>query len=108
MPKSAKIIEKKNRKAPPRKVSITYLVMALLAATAVAAIVVFKNRNARQNAPVAHHVNKTDTHNGESAMMVNPVSAPSATPENMVWIPGGTFQMGCDDCDMPDAMPVHT
>jgi formylglycine-generating enzyme len=26
----------------------------------------------------------------------------------MVWIPGGTFQMGCADCDMPDALPVHS
>jgi formylglycine-generating enzyme required for sulfatase activity len=25
----------------------------------------------------------------------------------MVWIPGGTFWMGCDDCEMPDARPVH-
>lgn len=25
----------------------------------------------------------------------------------MVWIPGGTFQMGCADCNMPDAEPVH-
>ena len=25
----------------------------------------------------------------------------------MVWVPGGTFWMGCDDCGMPDALPVH-
>jgi formylglycine-generating enzyme required for sulfatase activity len=25
----------------------------------------------------------------------------------MVWIPGGTFWMGCDDCGMPDTKPVH-
>ncbi len=24
-----------------------------------------------------------------------------------MWIPGGTFWMGCDDCGMPDAKPVH-
>jgi formylglycine-generating enzyme required for sulfatase activity len=25
----------------------------------------------------------------------------------MVWIPGGEFWMGCDECGMPDALPVH-
>jgi formylglycine-generating enzyme required for sulfatase activity len=25
----------------------------------------------------------------------------------MVWVPGGTFWMGCDGCGMPDALPVH-
>jgi len=25
----------------------------------------------------------------------------------MVWVPGGAFWMGCDDCEMPDALPVH-
>ncbi|MBO0858020.1 MAG: formylglycine-generating enzyme family protein [Chloracidobacterium sp.] len=25
----------------------------------------------------------------------------------MVWIPGGTFWMGCDTCGMPDARPAH-
>jgi formylglycine-generating enzyme required for sulfatase activity len=26
----------------------------------------------------------------------------------MAWIPGGTFHMGCADCGMPDAAPVHS
>ncbi len=25
----------------------------------------------------------------------------------MVWVPGGTFWMGCEGCDMPDALPAH-
>ena len=25
----------------------------------------------------------------------------------MVWIPGGDFWMGCENCGMPDALPVH-
>jgi formylglycine-generating enzyme required for sulfatase activity len=25
----------------------------------------------------------------------------------MVWVPGGTFWMGCPDCGMPDTLPVH-
>lgn len=30
------------------------------------------------------------------------------TSDGAVWIPGGTFQMGCADCGMPDALPVHS
>src|SRR5271170_6452660 len=35
-------------------------------------------------------------------------SGPPVSKDGMVWIPGGTFHMGCADCDMPDALPVHT
>jgi formylglycine-generating enzyme len=38
---------------------------------------------------------------------IDTTQPPEAAPENMVWIPGGTFWMGCDDCDMPDTRPVH-
>jgi formylglycine-generating enzyme len=30
-----------------------------------------------------------------------------SAPAGMVWIPGGTFWMGCEACEMPDALPVH-
>src|SRR5262245_12370134 len=34
-------------------------------------------------------------------------SSQTAAPANMVWVPGGTFWMGCEGCDMLDALPVH-
>ncbi|MBI2684793.1 MAG: formylglycine-generating enzyme family protein [Acidobacteria bacterium] len=42
-----------------------------------------------------------------TAASINQTPPPGSAPEGMVWIPGGTFWMGCDDCDMPDALPVH-
>jgi len=38
---------------------------------------------------------------------VNTAPAPGTAPEGMVWIPGGTFWMGCENCGMPDALPAH-
>jgi formylglycine-generating enzyme required for sulfatase activity len=38
---------------------------------------------------------------------VNNTAAPGSAPEGMVWVPGGTFWMGCPDCGMPDTVPVH-
>ena len=41
------------------------------------------------------------------AARVNTTVAPGPAPAGMTWIPGGTFWMGCENCGMPDALPVH-
>lgn len=38
---------------------------------------------------------------------VNTTPAPGPPPEGMVWIPGGTFWRGCENCAMLDALPSH-
>ncbi len=59
--------------------------------------------------PHANHQadNKTPDAASAAQASINKTPAPSPAPEGMAWIPGGTFWMGCDDCDMPDAEPVH-
>ncbi len=42
-----------------------------------------------------------------AAVSINQTSPPGPASDGMVWIPGGAFWMGCADCGMPDALPVH-
>lgn len=42
-----------------------------------------------------------------AAAKINNTPPPGSAPEGMVWVPGGTFWMGCATCEMPDALPVH-
>src|SRR5918993_1192162 len=50
---------------------------------------------------------KMATSPGSAAVRVNTTPAPGPAPEGMVWIPGGIFWMGCENCGMPDALPAH-
>ena len=42
-----------------------------------------------------------------AAVRINTTPPPGAAPDGMLWVPGGTFWMGCADCGMPDALPLH-
>jgi formylglycine-generating enzyme required for sulfatase activity len=42
-----------------------------------------------------------------AAVQINDATPPGPVPEGMVWVPGGTFWMGCENCGMPDALPLH-
>jgi formylglycine-generating enzyme required for sulfatase activity len=42
-----------------------------------------------------------------AAVKINTTAPPGPAPAGMVWIPGGTFWMGCENCGMPDALPLH-
>ena len=42
-----------------------------------------------------------------AAPHVSTTPAPGPAPEGLGWIPGGTFWMGCENCAMPDALPLH-
>jgi formylglycine-generating enzyme len=44
---------------------------------------------------------------GRPAGRINTEPAPGHAPAGMVWVPGGTFWMGCEQCGMPDALPVQ-
>ena len=109
---------KKNVAAEPesRKWLWLQLGVGVVLTIAVATIYIFDaNENQAASKPKSEHAGH---HGSNSAGLqasvtngsptgVNTAPAPAPAPEGMVWVPGGTFWMGCDTCDMPDAAPAH-
>ena len=66
---------------------------------------------ARESTPVdahaAHEKAATQPVAARRAPVLNRAPAPASSPAGMAWIPGGEFWMGCEECGMPDALPVH-
>lgn len=93
--------------------------LAVVAACVAGGIYAFNN-NLRQTSGDVNH-RGADSHAGHhatagrstpdaasaAAARINNSPAPGPAPEGMVWVPGGTFWMGCENCEMPDALPVH-
>src|SRR5262245_38858677 len=85
------------------------IIVLLSVATAVL-VRTFSNPNNGERNPDHHsHATASKGTNRDSSATVGMKNtvAPGPAPDGMVWIPGGTFWMGCDDCDMADAKPLH-
>jgi formylglycine-generating enzyme required for sulfatase activity len=81
-----------------------------IVALAIALLGAIHALTARQQAPnhhAAHATNQQPDAASAAKTSINTAAAPGLAPEGMVWVPGGTYWMGCDDCNMPDAEPVH-
>jgi formylglycine-generating enzyme required for sulfatase activity len=58
-------------------------------------------------APANHSSMASTAPMSDAKIGVNQTPPPGHAPAGMVWIPGGAFWMGCEDCNMPDALPLH-
>src|SRR6266446_1554705 len=108
--------ERPNESLARSRPRLAYAVALVLILAASVAVFLGKNKWFTQSQIDTHSAHHSAGHasgatqpNAESAALVstNSTTPPGAAPDGMVWIPGGTFWMGCDDCDMPDTQPVH-
>jgi len=91
----------------------SYVGLALSAALLIAGAAIWrasvKTGPAPESAPSdhAHHAVSPATSTADLSVQIDPRQPPGPAPAGMVWVPGGTFWMGCADCGMPDTQPVH-
>ncbi|HVG37866.1 MAG TPA: SUMF1/EgtB/PvdO family nonheme iron enzyme, partial [Pyrinomonadaceae bacterium] len=101
----------------------TFGLLALFAALLAGAFYAYKakNRQPAANTPTdgpqvirahapEHHHGMNDGRTGANPRGGEPrrnAPPPGPAPAGMVWVGGGAFRMGCADCEMPDALPVH-
>ena len=86
-----------------------YIALAVAALLLVAGLIVW--RASKAATPPAQSSHASDHGHGSAteapAPRINAANPPGPAPPGMVWVPGGTFWMGCSDCGMADAEPLH-
>src|SRR5687767_6383710 len=88
----------------PRYIALAAAVVLLTAGLAVWLV----SRSATPSTPESHaagHGHGTGTE--PPAPHINASTPPGPAPPGMIWVPGGTFWMGCPDCGLADTEPLH-
>jgi formylglycine-generating enzyme required for sulfatase activity len=89
-----------------------YLALALAVVLLGAGLVVWRASTKATPPAVENHASG-DGHASVTAApatpspQINAANPPGPAPPGMIWVPGGTFWMGCGDCGMADAEPLH-
>jgi formylglycine-generating enzyme len=102
--KKAQIVQKKSR------ASVWILAAVVVVLATIGAVYALRQTAGSDATPHDHHAQSHSASQSSASgepSRVNTTPAPGAPPEGMVWVPGGSFWMGCEDCNMPDAAPVH-